>query len=121
MSPHRIARWQLVSGLFNAWVWAAVAWALCGGIGGWSTPGIGRLGGLCGWTACLLAPFGWVEIALALWARSAPDAGIARRRVRSLAWLEVGSVLLGGVPAAIVGGAVLWGMREPDVRPAAPR
>ncbi|MCB9673964.1 MAG: hypothetical protein H6737_02550 [Alphaproteobacteria bacterium] len=94
---------QLASGLVNAWCMGGIAWALCGNVCGAATSGFGSLGGLCGWAACLLVPLGWVEIFVGLRALRTGDVRWSRR----LAVVEIASIVIGGLPAAVVGAAVL--------------
>jgi hypothetical protein len=92
-----------VSGLLDTWVMAGLMWAVCGHLGGALTTWMGSLGGLWGWAACGLAPFGALEILLALGAR---DSGRADD-VRWLARMQVAALLIGGVSTAMVGWWVL--------------
>lgn len=108
MSVHAAARTQLLWGLVDAWVMAAVMWALCGNVGGALTASwLGSLGGIAGWLACGLLPFGWLEIVLALQARASGDA----RQVRRLARLQVASLCIGGVGSALVGAWILRSLK----------
>lgn len=104
-SVREVARIQLASGIFDAWIGAGLMWAVCGHLGGLLTAGwAGGLGGIAGWMACGLAPFGWLQILLALQARDSGEVA----QVRRLARLQVAALALGGVTTACVG---LWALR----------
>ncbi|MCA9567878.1 MAG: hypothetical protein KC656_08550 [Myxococcales bacterium] len=85
-------------------MWAAVVWALGTGVLGALEPLLGAVG----WCGCALAPFGVLEILLVQLARVADDPARASRR---LARLQVASVVLGGLPSALVGLTVLRDLR----------
>ena len=108
MNVDTAARAQLFCGIVDAWVMAAVMWAVCGTLGGALTASwLGSLGGIAGWMACGLLPFGWLEIVLALQARASGDS----RQVRRLARLQVASVCIGGVTSALIGAWILRALR----------
>lgn len=95
----RVARLQLLVGLADAWIWPALVWAFGVGVLAQIHPALG----LFGWAGCLLAPFGFLEVLLALHALRSNDARWSRR----LAWLQLFSVTAGGLPSAAVGLYVL--------------
>jgi hypothetical protein len=100
MSPSRALTLQTLAGVLNAWVWGAVVWAV-----GTSVPtAIDPLCGAVGWLGCLLLPFGALEIAWSVHARSGPDPA---RASQQLAKVQLLGVLLGSLPSLVVGGMVL--------------
>lgn len=100
MNTDRALTAQLAAALFDAWVWAAVVWALgtsqCGAID--------PLCGAAGWLGCALWPFGVLQIFLVLRARRSTSPARASRR---LARLQLLGALLGSLPTAVVGLTVL--------------
>ena len=90
---------QLYAGLFNLWVWTAVAWAIGVGVFGAIDP----LLGATGWLSCGLVPLGLIEVA---WSLHLLRAGYVHGS-RRLAVLQMFSILIGGLPSALVGG-VVW-------------
>lgn len=100
MSPERALNLQLATALLDAWVWAAVVWALgtsqCGAID--------PLCGVVGWLGCALWPFGALQVFLALTARRSESPA---RGARTLARLQLAGILLGSLPTTVVGLAVL--------------
>lgn len=96
----RALRLQFLSGLLNAWCVAGLAWAvLNSALGPW------------GWAACLLVPFGVLEMAVALYARGS-DRKLALSRW--LALFEFGSLVFGGLGSFAVGAYVLVTVRSPS-------
>ncbi len=92
---------QILAGLINFFVMGYVAWFGIGTVCGLLTFLIGGLGGLCGMVGCLLVPFGLVEIAVGALALSNPKQ--YGNLCRTLGFVEMGALLLGGIPSAIVG------------------
>ena len=94
----RALRLQFCSGLANTWFIAGFAWAaLNAGLGPW------------GWAACLLVPFGVLEMAVALYARDS-DRKLALSRW--LALFEFGSLAFGGCVSFVVGSFVLVTVKD---------
>ena len=98
---------QFAAGLLNSWCFAGFAWAA---LGDWLGP--------WGWAACLLVPFGIIEMAVALYARSSDE---PRGILRWLALFEVMALCLGSLPSAIVGFYVLAFVRGVSPRAGTPR
>lgn len=100
MTATRALNLQLATGLFDAWVWGAVVWAL-------GTSQCGTIDPLCGavgWLGCALWPFGALQVFLVL---TAHRSDTPARGARRLARLQLAGVLLGSLPTAVVGLAVL--------------
>ncbi len=102
---------QIVSGLVNWFVMAGLSWCMVGTVCGMLTIIVGGFGGICGLVGLLLIPIGWVEIGAGVYGLMNPKEGA--KIMKYVTYLEMGSVLLGGIPAAIIG-FVVTGMLGND-------
>lgn len=102
---------QIVSGVVNWFVMAWLSWFAIGCVCGTLTFFIGGLGGICGLFSMLLVPIGWVEIGVGVYGLMNPKE--AAPIMKYVTYLEMGSILLGGIPAAIIG-FVVTGMLGND-------
>lgn len=102
---------QLVSGLINVFVMTWIASFTLGLAGSICTLGFG--GQFCGFLACFLAPIGLFEIVAGAMGMTNPRDGARVMRIAS--FVEMASLLAGGIPSAIIGFLVLQWMGEPEV------
>jgi len=92
---------QIVSGLANWFVVAGLSWCTIGTVCGMLTFFLGGLGGICGLFSFLLIPIGWIEIGVGVYGLLNPKD--AAPFMKYVTYLEMGSIILGGIPACIVG------------------
>jgi hypothetical protein len=102
---------QIVSGLVNWFVMSWIAWMSIGCVCGALTFIVGGLGAMCGIGGLLLIPIGWIEIGAGVYGLMNPKEGA--KIMKYVTYVEMGSVLLGGIPAAIIG-FVVTGMLGND-------
>ncbi|MBA2321410.1 MAG: hypothetical protein H0V89_09665 [Deltaproteobacteria bacterium] len=99
---------QIVSGVLNLFVMPGVVFAATWVVGlvcGTCTFGVGTLASLCGFVSCLLPPIGIAEIVVGAIALTNPRQGIPFGRI--LAFVEIGSLLAGGIVSAVIGVVVM--------------
>lgn len=123
---------QLVSGIVNltfGWVMAALIWYFLGFVISCTVGGIlGMIGSLvgcpagfmlmycgacCGALGLILVPVGIAEIIAGAMSLSGNPAGASMGRL--LSWVEISSLLAGGLVSAIIGVVVMSMYRDPDV------
>jgi hypothetical protein len=104
---------QLVSGLITTTVMCFLSYFTIGMIGGLCTFFIGGLGAICGIVAWALIPIGIFEIVSGIVGLANPKAGAPIMKVCS--FVELGSILVGGLTTAIAGGVVMALLRNPEI------
>ncbi len=104
---------QIASGLINWFVMSTMMCFFGSTICSLLTFFIGGLGGVCGWVALLLTPIGWVEIGVGVYGLMNPKE--AAKFMKYVTYLEMGAVILGGIPAAIVGFLVSGWLADDEV------
>jgi hypothetical protein len=75
---------------------------------------IGGLGAICGIFAFLLVPVGIFEIVSGIIGLTNPKAGVKIMQICS--YVEMGSILLGGLSTAIAGGVAMAMLNNPEVK-----
>lgn len=105
---------QIVSGVVNFFIMPTLVYFFVGGFCAIATFIIGGLGGLCGTVGCLLVPVGLFEIVSGILALTNPKGSAGLMKI--CAYVEMGSVLLGGIPAAIVGFLVMNALGNDEVK-----
>lgn len=96
---------QIVAGVINICIAGPLVWFTAASVCSILTFFIGGLGGMCGMLGCLLVPLGFVEILVGVLSLTNPKGFGSASRI--LAFLEVASILCGGLISAIVGAVVL--------------
>lgn len=95
---------QIISGAVNFFVMPMVIW---GGVTAFATVcgmctfGLGSFTSLCGFVSCILPPIGLAEMIVGAIALVNPKSGIPFGRM--LSFVEMGSILGGGMVSAVVG------------------
>jgi len=105
---------QLVSGIITVTFMACVSYLTIGTTLAVCTFFIGGLGGICGLVGLLLVPVGIFEIVSGILGLTNPKAGAKVMQICS--YVEMGSILLGGLSTAIAGGVALAMMNNPEVK-----
>ena len=102
---------QIVAGLINVFILSWVTWLGMGTLCGLLTFGIGWI---CGFGGCLLVPLGIAEIASGALVLSNPrEYGTL---CRTVGFLQMPALLVGGVPSTIVGVLVVSMTGSDEVR-----
>ncbi len=104
---------QLVSGFLNIFIVSWVVWAGIGTFCGVLTFFLGGLGGMCGLAGCALIPIGLIEVISGGMALANPKSG--GTFVKYVSYLELASLLFGGLISAIAGGVVMSMMGDDEV------
>ncbi len=110
---------QLVTGFVNIFVmtWLAwVGWGALASVSAFLTAFLGGCGGLvgcCGWSACLFLPLGIIEILAGIMALNNNPTALGLSKV--VAYLEIASILLGGIVSFIVGMVAIIMLNKPEV------
>jgi hypothetical protein len=95
---------QIISGVVNFFVMPMVVWfgvTMFASVCAMCTAGIGGITSMCGFVSCLLPPIGVAEMAVGAIALMNPKQGIPFGRM--LAFVEMGSILAGGLASCVVG------------------
>lgn len=105
---------QLVSGLLNIFVFPAIGVVVIGGSCGLLTIFLGGCGSLVGFLALLLVPIGIAEVVAGILGLANPKTGVSVMRI--VGYVELASILFGGLISAVVGGVVSFVfLRAPEV------
>lgn len=105
---------QLVSGIITVTMMACLSYLTIGTVLAICTFFIGGLGGICGLVGLLLIPVGIFEIVSGIIGLTNPKTGAKIMQICS--YVEMGSILLGGLSTAIAGGVAMAMMNNPEVK-----
>lgn len=108
---------QLVSGVVSIFiVMPAVyfGWTMFALGFGALTLGLGTIVGCCGWSACIFLPLGVVEIIAGVLGLTNNPAAVTMGRI--VAFVEIASILLGGVTTCVAGIVALVMFNKPEVQ-----
>lgn len=104
---------QLVSGLLNMFIVTPVVYFGIATFCGVLTFFLGGIGGMCGFLGCALWPIGLIEVISGGMTLANPKSG--GKMVKYVSYLEVGSILFGGLISAIAGGVVMSMLADDEV------
>jgi hypothetical protein len=104
---------QLVSGLVNWFIMGFLVYLVSGTVLAICTFWAGGLGGICGLWGCLLVPIGIFETVCGVMGLTNPKG--AGQLMKIASYVEMASILAGGLPAAVVGFLVQKWLAEPEV------
>lgn len=101
---------QLISGIVNMFV-MPTAFVMFGSICSVFTFG---LGGLCSFGACILWPIGIFEVVAGVMGLTNPRGAVGIMRIAS--FVEIGSILGGGIVSAVIGFMVMQWLGSDETR-----
>lgn len=104
---------QVVSGFINIFLIAFLSFCSIGTVMGLCTVFLGGIGGICGWWGCFLIPIGIAEVVVGIMGIVNPKTG--GRFMKFVAYLEMASIIFGGIPSAIVGFLVNQWLSDPEI------
>ena len=104
---------QIISGVMTMSIMFCVSYLTVGTVLGICTFFIGGIGAICGVVTFLLIPVGLFEIVSGIIGLTNPESGGKIMKICS--YVEMGSILLGGVSTAVVGGVAMSLLSQPEV------
>jgi len=111
-----IAYLQIASGLFNVVPGVFLGGVLLSTVGGCVstvlTLGFCPIGGFCGFASVLLLPIGAIELIAGILTLTSPEQ--IRPHARIVPFIQIPSLLFGGILSPIVGGVSMMLMRDPE-------
>lgn len=110
---------QIVSGALNVFFLGWFTSMMLGGVAGALTAvvtlGICPIGVLCGLPPWLLIPLGILELVAGIMGLASPSQGSAKL-AKIVSYVEVGSILLGGLLSCVAGVVNAMMVRDPEVQ-----
>jgi hypothetical protein len=103
-----------MANLMVGWGIANMLTAIAGGcVTGILTCGLFPIGVLCGFAGFLVLPIGMIELLVGILAMAQP--ATVKGFIKYMPFIQIPSLLLGGVISPLAGGVALMLLRDPDV------